>query len=96
MRDEHRRAAQGTKNAGAQPSESAGAPLESGPRVPAGAARWQALVDLESLATQRALLGEQIREGVVAARRAGAFWSEIGLALGITRQAAAKRYRDVE
>lgn len=49
-------------------------------------------------ATQRALdvAQESLAAAVRAARNAGASWSEISLAAGLSRQAAFKRWRETE
>ena len=51
--------------------------------------------DLRRLAAARRALEvaqAEVREGVEAARRAGRSWAEVGEALGVTRQAAFKRF----
>ncbi|MBE1608987.1 hypothetical protein [Actinopolymorpha pittospori] len=49
-------------------------------------------------AAQRAAAQRQadLAEAVRQARLAGSSWSEVGLALGMTRQAAFKRWREIE
>lgn len=51
------------------------------------------LHDLAQLATQRAELDHRIAARVAQAREAGRTWEQIGAALGVTKQAAQKRYR---
>lgn len=48
--------------------------------------------DLENLSRERAKVDARIRVAVQAARQAGASWTVIGNALGVTRAAAHKRY----
>lgn len=50
--------------------------------------------DLSDLADFAALCEQTLREAVWAQRAAGASWAEVGAALGITKQAAAKRFGD--
>ena len=47
---------------------------------------------LSQLAGHRLELEDQTRSSVVAARSAGATWSQVGQALGVTTQAVHKRY----
>ena len=47
---------------------------------------------LGELAEQRATLEGQLREAVVAARRSNRSWSEIGAMLGVSKQAAQRKY----
>ena len=56
------------------------------PREPEAYAR------LRALAEQRAALDDRIRVTVQELRQAGASWSVVGVALGVTRSAAQKRY----
>lgn len=50
------------------------------------------LEQISLLATKRVQLEEEIRKAVVAARGSGISWIKIGEALGVSRQAAQKRY----
>lgn len=52
----------------------------------------RALWVLEGIKAAENRLDEERREWVKAARAAGSTWDQIGDALGITKQAAAKRY----
>ncbi len=47
---------------------------------------------LGELAEQRATLDGELREAVLAARRSDRSWSEIGAMLGVSKQAAQRKY----
>ena len=47
---------------------------------------------LGALADQRLTLESELREAVLAARRADRSWSEIGAMLGVSKQAAQRKY----
>jgi len=47
---------------------------------------------LGELAEQRAILESELREAVLAARRSDRSWSEIGAMLGVSKQAAQRKY----
>ena len=47
---------------------------------------------LGELAEQRATLESELREAVLAARRSDRSWSEIGAMLGVSKQAAQRKY----
>lgn len=47
---------------------------------------------LGELAQQRATLDSELREAVLAARRSDHSWSEIGTMLGVSKQAAQRKY----
>jgi DNA-directed RNA polymerase specialized sigma24 family protein len=47
---------------------------------------------LGELAQQRATLDGELREAVLAARRSDRSWSEIGAMLGVSKQAAQRKY----
>jgi len=47
---------------------------------------------LGELAEQRATLESELREAVLAARRSERTWSEIGAMLGVSKQAAQRKY----
>lgn len=47
---------------------------------------------LAALATQRAAVDADLAEAVAAARRARRSWSEIGAMLGVSKQAAQRKY----
>lgn len=49
---------------------------------------------LMRLAAERADLDQQIREQVRRVREAGGSWTTVGVALGISKQAAQQRYGD--
>src|SRR5207237_5060701 len=53
---------------------------------------WSALEAVETAVGQRATAEEQLAGAVVAARRLGHSWGELGVALGVTRQAAQQRF----
>jgi len=63
------------------------------PAVPDGSAALEALSDVGSL---RRLLDEVELTAVRTARRAGRSWSEIATRLGVTRQSAWERWRDLD
>lgn len=54
------------------------------------------LHDLTNLTVELRSVQVRIESKVKAARAAGAEWQEIGAALGISKQAAHKRFRSVE
>ncbi len=56
------------------------------------AADTSALRQLEKLAEQRQVLDGEVTEAVHAARRANRSWSEIGAMLGVSKQAAQRKY----
>jgi DNA-directed RNA polymerase specialized sigma24 family protein len=47
---------------------------------------------LGELAEQRATIESELREAVLAARRSDRSWSEIGAMLGVSKQAAQRKY----
>jgi len=47
---------------------------------------------LAQLADQRTSLESELRDAVIAARRADRTWSEIGAMLGVSKQAAQRKY----
>ena len=51
-----------------------------------------ALRHVAELAEQRELLEDDLTQAVVSARRSGRSWSEIGLMLGVSKQAAQRKY----
>ena len=51
-----------------------------------------ALRHLAALADQRTSIESDLREAVIAARRADRSWSEIGAMLGVSKQAAQRKY----
>ena len=51
-----------------------------------------ALRQLAKLAEQRDALDEEVTDAVRAARRANRSWSEIGTMLGVSKQAAQRKY----
>ena len=51
-----------------------------------------ALRQLAKLAEQREALDEEVTDAVQAARRANRSWSEIGTMLGVSKQAAQRKY----
>ena len=51
-----------------------------------------ALQRLATMAEQQEALDSQLRAAVQDARRAGRSWSEIGLMLGVSKQAAQRKY----
>ena len=53
---------------------------------------WSALEAVETAVGQLATAEEQLAGAVVAARRFGHSWGELGVALGVTRQAAQQRF----
>jgi hypothetical protein len=53
---------------------------------------WSALEAVETAVGQLATAEEQLAGAVVAARRLGHSWGELGVALGVTRQAAQQRF----
>jgi transposase-like protein len=63
------------------------------PAAPDGSAALEALSDVGSL---RRLLDEVELTAVRTARRAGRSWSEIATRLGVTRQSAWERWRDLD
>lgn len=52
-------------------------------------------VDLAELAAMRDVVDQVIGHAVAGQRARGASWSEIGRALGVSKQTAHERYRDV-
>jgi len=50
------------------------------------------LQHLAQLADQRTSLESDLREAVVVARRSGRSWAEIGAMLGVSKQAAQRKY----
>lgn len=52
----------------------------------------QALRRIAELVDRRAEVDEQITEAVISARRAHRSWSEIGTMLGVSKQAAQRKY----
>ncbi|WP_075727890.1 hypothetical protein [Corynebacterium aquilae] len=52
----------------------------------------RALMRVQSCAIEAAEAQEKQRQAVAQARKAGATWEEIGRFLGVTRQAAARRF----
>ena len=63
--------------------------VESGDLVPGDTS---ALRQLAKLADQREALDGEVIEAVHAARRANRSWSEIGTMLGVSKQAAQRKY----
>jgi hypothetical protein len=63
--------------------------VESGELV---AADTSALRQLAKLAEQREALDDEVTDAVHAARRANRSWSEIGTMLGVSKQAAQRKY----
>jgi hypothetical protein len=57
------------------------------------AERERALIDLAAATALRAALDQLERDAIDAAIDAGAMWSEVGNALGVTRSAAFQRYQ---
>jgi hypothetical protein len=55
-------------------------------------AETQALRTLAQLVDQRNDLDEQITEAVISARQSQRSWSEIGTMLGVSKQAAQRKY----
>ena len=55
-------------------------------------AETQALRTIAQLVDQRNDLDEQITEAVISARRSQRSWSEIGTMLGVSKQAAQRKY----
>lgn len=55
-----------------------------------------AMAALEQVTSEAKYQEALIPSAVVAARRAGASWTQIGLVLGITRQSAWARYSEME
>jgi hypothetical protein len=53
---------------------------------------WSALEAVETAVGQLATAEEKLAGAVVAARRLGHSWGELGVALGVTRQAAQQRF----
>src|SRR5437764_371648 len=53
---------------------------------------WSALEAVETAVGQLATAEEQLAGAVVAARHLGHSWGELGVALGVTRQAAQQRF----
>ena len=51
-----------------------------------------ALRQLAKLAEQRKALDDEVTDAVYAARRANRSWSEIGTMLGVSKQAAQRKY----
>lgn len=51
-----------------------------------------AVAEIEAAAAQRRAVEERVTSAVQAARGAGVTWTEIGAALGVSHQAAIKRY----
>ncbi len=51
-----------------------------------------ALRQLAKLAEQRETLDDEVTDAVHAARRANRSWSEIGMMLGVSKQAAQRKY----
>lgn len=58
-----------------------------------GALRQESLVSIPRLVQRRDDADQAIADAVAAAREGRATWTEIGTALGCTRQAAQQRYR---
>lgn len=56
------------------------------------AASGSALTQVAALSALRAEVCQQLDEAVVTARAAGASWSEVGRAAGMTRQSAHERW----
>lgn len=54
------------------------------------------IADVEDAATRYAEAGTRLTETVLAARRVGATWAEVGKAVGITRQTAHVRWSGTE
>jgi hypothetical protein len=52
----------------------------------------QALRTIAELVNRRIQVDEQITEAVISARRADRSWSEIGTMLGVSKQAAQRKY----
>lgn len=52
----------------------------------------QALRTIAELVDRRIQVDEQITEAVISARRADRSWSEIGTMLGVSKQAAQRKY----
>jgi hypothetical protein len=60
-------------------------------------AEWESTMDLRAIAeaAQAATAGEaRLREAVEIARARGRSWNRIGIALGVSRQAARQRFAD--
>ena len=55
-------------------------------------AETQALRTIAQLVDQRNELDEQITEAVISARQSQRSWSEIGMMLGVSKQAAQRKY----
>jgi hypothetical protein len=51
---------------------------------------------LKDLMRRQATIDRELPEAVALARRQGASWSDIGAVLGISQQAAHKRFRDLD
>ncbi len=57
-----------------------------------GGSDWSALEAVEAAADRIRAAEEQLAAAVASARRLGHSWSELGAALGVTRQAAQQRF----
>ena len=57
-----------------------------------GGRDWSALEGVEAAADRIRAAEEQLAAAVASARRLGHSWSELGAALGVTRQAAQQRF----
>lgn len=53
------------------------------------------LAALENITEKAREEADKVPQAVAAARRAGASWAQIGKALGVTRQAAWEKYREL-
>lgn len=53
-----------------------------------------AVTDIEQAVAARRMAEDAVEAGVRRARRAGVTWTEIAAALGVSHQAAMKRFRD--
>ncbi len=56
------------------------------------AADTEALRTIAKLVDQRGQMDERITEAIISARQANRSWSEIGVMLGVSKQAAQRRY----
>lgn len=68
------------------------ASVETEARAARGQLRRDPLAGLGRIGTAKTLLAQAEAEAVIAARRAGASWADVGAQLQISKQAAAKRF----